>query len=207
MLEDVVGLHPAALDVAHHDAGAIAHVAVALEDRDRGVGAPPLVHERRAGRERGGQVQHRRQRLVHRLDGGQGRLRRLEGDRGHRRERLAHVADHVRGEDRLVLHRGAVAHVGGVGRGDDRPHAGHGRGARGIDPHETGVRLGAAEDLSVQHARQREVRRVDRAARHLARRVDARERLADDAGPGAHDATASEAIRLAAASTASTIFW
>jgi polyphosphate kinase len=65
----------------------------------------------------------------------------------------------------------------------------------------------AAQDRAVEHAGQREVRRVDRAARHLARRVDARKRLAGDPGPGAHDATAPPAIRLAAASTASTIFW
>jgi len=207
LLEDVIGLDPAALDVAHHDAGAIADVAVALEDRDRGVVAPALVDQGRAGRERGGQVEHRWQRLVLRLDRGQGRLRGLEGDRGDRRHRLAHVADHVRGEDRLVLHRGAVADVGRVGRGDDRAHAGDARGARGVEPHQTGVRLRAAEDLAVEHAGQREVRRVDRAARHLARRVDARKRLAGDPGPGAHDATAPPAIRLAAASTASTIFW
>ena len=165
------------------------------------------MHERRAGRERGGQVQHRRQRLVHRLDGGQGRLRRLEGDRGHRRERLAHVADHVRGEDRLVLHRGAIAHVGGVGRGDDRAHAGHGRGAGGVDPHQTGVRLAAAEDLAVEHAGQREVGGIDGRARHLARRVDARERLPDDARRRGHGATACPARRSDALRTASTIFW
>jgi hypothetical protein len=59
VLEDAIGLGEAALDVAHHDPGAIADVAFTVEYRDGRVGGPVLVDQGGARRQRGRDVQHR----------------------------------------------------------------------------------------------------------------------------------------------------
>ena len=208
VLEDAVGLLEAPLDVADHDARAIAHVAVAVEDRDRRVALPRLVHQRRPRRERRLEVEHRGQRLVDHLDRGQGRLGRLGRGRRHGRHRLPHVAHFPGGEDRLVLEAAAVAHLGHVGGADDRAHAGERARAPHVEAHDARVRLGAPEDLADEHAGQRKVRRIHGRARHLARRIEPRERLADDVQlPGRHPRHLPAATTRPAATTASAIFW
>ena len=205
MLEHAVGLGPTPLEVPDPDARAIADVAVAFQDRHRRVGLPRLVDQRRPRCERRGQVVHRRQQLVLRLDGARARLGGLRRRRHHGRDGLPEIPDAVAREHRLVLHGRAVARVGNVCRGDDAAHPGEGPRAAGVHTDQPRVRLAAARDLAVEHARQREVRRVDGGARHLARRVEAGQRAADD--PQAHGRAPAAASSRAASSTASTIFW
>jgi hypothetical protein len=206
VLEDAIGLGQAALDVAHHDARAVADVALAAKDGNDGVPFPLLVDERRARPQRPRHVEDGRERLVDDLDGRQGRLGRLGSGGRRRRHRLAHVTDLVAGQDRLVLDGAAVADVGHVGRGDDRTHAGKLQRPSHIEADDARVGLRASQNPAPQHAGQAEVRRIHGGAGHLAGGVQARERFADDPGGGAHP-TLPAAIAPAAASTASTIFW
>jgi len=186
VLEDAVGLLEAALHVAHDDPRAVTDVPLAVEDRHRGVALPCLVDQRRPRRQGRLEVQHRRERLVGHVDGGEGRLRRLRRGRRDGRHGLADVADLVAGKDRLVLERAPVAHVGDVGGGDDGAHARQRAGARGVEADDPGVRQRGAEHLAAEHPGQREVRGVDGRAADLAGRVHARERLADDTHRGSH---------------------
>src|SRR5262250_2855353 len=57
VLEDAVRLLPAPLHVAHHDARAVADVAIAMKDRDRHVARPVLMHEWSAWSEGGLEVE------------------------------------------------------------------------------------------------------------------------------------------------------
>ncbi len=198
VLEDAIGLLEPPLDVTDDDAGAIADVALAMQDRQRRVAGPALVHERRAGRQRRRHIGHRGQRLAHHVDRGQRRgdgVQRHGGDGG---QRLAGEADAVAREHFLVLHAAAVPHVGRIGGGDDRAHAGQPSRAARIDAQQASVRLPAAQHAAVQHAGQREVGGVDGRAGHLARGIHAGQRVPDHAG---HRAA------RAALSTASAIFW
>ena len=98
LLEDVIGLGEAALDVA--EAQLLVIVDVVIDERVLRIG---LVDDRRAGLQRLLDVEHRRQRLVvdphlrHRLE----RLALAVGDDGD--DRLALVAHLVDGERRLVV--------------------------------------------------------------------------------------------------------
>ena len=120
-----------------------------------------------------------------------------------------------------VGHR--IAQLGGLGAGDHRVHAGCGLGLGGLDPHDPGVRVRAAQHGGVQGAGGDPVGDVAAAAEQELRVLDAADRLADPAplggvvadggrggGPvdGGHEATSFVArIRAAAAITASVMNW
>ena len=207
VLEDTIGLLEAALHVTRDDPRAIADIALAVEDRNRGVALPCLVDQRGPRRQGCLEVQHRGERLVDHVDGGEGRLCRLGSRRRDRRHGLAHVTHLVLREGRLVLEPASVAHVGDIGSGNDGTHAGQRGGTRDVETGNPGVRQRAAQHLAAEHPRQREVRRVDGGAADLARRVDTRERLANHAHPISHSHHLRWASSRAAARTASAIFW
>ena len=104
--------------------------------------------------------------------------------------------------------RGADRQLREIGRRDDRQHAFQRLGARGVDADDARVRVRAAQQLGVHHARQREVGRVDRLAGDALLGVDARQPLADDLECGLVSGAIvyrSRAWRAAAAAMASTI--
>ncbi len=103
----------------------------------------------------------------------------VEGrDRG---DGLADVAHLVHGERRLVLGPGQDAEFyRQIGADDDREHPGQRAGAAGVDGLDDRVRMRAAQQLRVQHARQLDVVGVDRRAGRLAEAVDLALRLAND---------------------------
>ncbi len=123
-------------------------------------------------------------------------------DGGDRRHRVAHVAHLLRLQRALVLGDREDAEADGQVLAGD-----HGLDARdpsrraGVDRQDAGVRVRAAQDLAVQHSRQRDVVRVDGGADQLGRRIGLGERPPDDVQP-AHRL----AVPRAAISTASTIF-
>ncbi len=103
----------------------------------------------------------------------------------HRRHRFADVAHHAARHDRLVLDEHAeVVDAGHVVAGDHALHAGHGAGRAGVDAHDAGVRMRAAQHLQVQHVGHPQVGRVLDRAGHLGRRVQAPGAGADEAGAG-----------------------
>ena len=120
---------------------------------------------------------------------------------GHACHRLPHpvhlAAGDVEGGDHPHVVAG-LAHgngranrqLGEIGRGYDRQHAFQPFGARGVDARDARMRVRAAQQLGMHHARQRQVGRVDRLARDALLGVHARQPLADDlerwAGSGRH---------------------
>jgi len=118
-------------------------------------------------------------------------------DRG---ERIADVA-HMLGRERIFVlaDRQDAEGDGEILAGEHQVHAGMRLGARHVDGLDQRVRVRRAQKLDVQHARQHDVVGKARLAGDLGAAVDAPARLADDF----HGA----AIRFAASSTASTIWW
>ena len=103
------------------------------------------------------------------------------GPRRDRDDRLADVANTVDGEERLVLDRRSEE-VGVFLPGDDRLDAGGACSGFGVDGDDPGMRVLAAKDRSVEHARQLNVDPVDGGAGHLLTSVDSCDRLADMSG-------------------------
>ena len=80
-----------------------------------------------------------------------------------------------------VIERAApgLAQLRQIGPRRDEPHAGHGARLRDIDQDDAGMGIGAAQEGSVQHARQHEVGDVAAPSRQQALGVGARDRAAD----------------------------
>src|SRR3984957_14039492 len=136
-----------------------------------------LVDHRRAGLDCLLDVEDRRQRFIVNTDLGQG----LEGfaltvrNDGH--DRLALITDLVDGERRLVLlakidqaeQRVEIArHVGAT---DDPSHAGAALRFGEVDTADARMRVGAAQDLEMQHALQLVVVEISRGRRDMAEHV------------------------------------
>ena len=140
------------------------------------------LHERRTRLHRLFRIEHRRQRLVFDLD----QIERLFGgvlvDRRDGCHFFADVAHGVDGERQVVarLRKVAVLDAGKVFPGDDGANARQRLGATGIDPHDPGVRMRAAQQLAVQHSGHADVVGVFGAAQSLERAVLFRSRPADD---------------------------
>ena len=97
-------------------------------------------------------------------------------DGGHRGHDVTDVADRVQRDDRLVLDQRAIGRRQ-IAEPVAGEHGGHPvepvRGG-GVDGHDTGVGVRAAQHLGVQHAGQGDVVAVPRPSRHLGSRVEAR---------------------------------
>ena len=216
---DDVGLGEVTLDVAEVEGALVGAV------RFQG-----LVHQRGAVGQGALRVGHRRQRLVLDLDELQRVLRQVTAVRDDDRDALADVPHLLRrqaapGVPRRVGaevgHR--IAQFGGLGASDHRVHAGCGLGLVGLDPHDPGVRVRAAQHGRVQGAGGDPVGDVAAAAEQELRVLDAADRLAHPAplgglvadggrggGPvdGGHEAVSFVVrIRAAAAITASVMNW
>ena len=103
----------------------------------------------------------------------------VDGLRGDHRDLLTGVGD-VRRERGLGDHVPVGVPARGVLAGEHRVHAGQGGRARRVHAADARVRVRAAQDLGVQHARPRHVGGVHRGAGHLLERVAAVDRAADD---------------------------
>ena len=116
----------------------------------------PLEDERGARRQGVVDGHHRRQNFVLDIDQRQRAKRRLLVVGNHRRDQIAVIAHLVDRENGLILDAHAVDGIEPleVFAGDDGVNAGSLRGARGIDSADARVRVRAAQDLGVQHARQ-----------------------------------------------------
>ncbi len=169
VLEDVVGLREAGVDVAGGDT---------VVRRDVALG--PLVDLR-------GALRHCRLGLVDALDRLVGDLDRLDPaqrgllvDRDDCRDALALVADDAVGERGLVLDERAELGLRHVLLRVDREDAGDLLGLEGVDRLDTRVRIWAAQDLAPEHPGQVHVVGVRRLARDLLAGVDARQRPSHD---------------------------
>ena len=121
-----------------------------------------LLHERRRGIERGGEGDHRGQRLVLHADQAGRLLGGVERVGGDGRDRLAVVLRLAHREDRSILELGPEARhrLGQVGRGHDQTHPGHARRGSRIDAHDAPPRAVERHQLGVEHVRQADVRHV-----------------------------------------------
>jgi hypothetical protein len=144
------------------------------------------------------------------LDEAHGLLRGHLVDGGHRRHRLALVAHLVAGKRMLATRdRQYAKRSGAVRAGDNRQHARHLGGLRGVDLEDLRVRIGAAVDAPSQHLRLDEIGRVLGATRDLLGPVHHGHVAADvvDARDLVHGLTASPVeSRCEACCTASMIF-
>ncbi len=122
----------------------------------------------------------RRQSLVFHFDQSERLGGRLFVFRDHRRHRVADIAHALRRERVLVLrHRHDAEGDGEIAAGQHQLHARIALRARDVDRFDQRVRMGRAQQLRVQHARQRHVIGVAQLARHLGAAVDAPPRVAD----------------------------
>ena len=99
------------------------------------------------------------------------------------------MADLVHGEGVFVLaHRQQTEGDGKVSAGQDGVDTVEGFGGGGVDGDDTGVRLGGAEDLPVEHPRIGDVVHIPGCSRRLGEGVHPGRRLTDDSATdlGAH---------------------
>ncbi len=175
--DDEVGVGETAADVTARDD----------ERVDDKVARVRLMNERRPGAQRFFHRENGRQCLVLDFDEVERLFRDLLADGSDRGDAIAPVADFVI-EDVLVLghRRGArmgrsvVEDARHVVVREHRLHAGKRKRLRRIDAPDPRVSDGAALDLGVQHARQRDVAGIPRLAGHLAQGVDALDAVTDD---------------------------
>ena len=136
-------------------------------------------------------VHHRWQRLVLDPDRLESFLRDQLAVGRDRRDRVPHVAGLLLAQRLLVLGpRDDAVVLGQILAGDDRVDPRHRERRGGVDRADAGVGVGAAQELRVEHAGQRDVVGVDRAPGHLRQAFDLAVALADDVelaprGPGA----------------------
>ena len=156
---------------------------------------------------------NRRQRLIFHFDQFQRLGCRLFVFRDHCRHRIADIA-HALGRERVLVlrHRHDAVGNGKIAPGQHQLHARMAFSARDVDRFDSSVRMRRAQQLRVEHARQREVVGVAQLARHLGAAVDAAPRMPDDIeflpGAHAHDLVSPTVVSLilrAASSTESTI--
>ena len=164
LLHDLVGLGEARVEIADLEADPFRDVRRALGggvhpardhviEQQRGVLGHRLLH-----------VDDVRQHLVVHVDESQRPVRDGDADRGHRGHRMAlverllarhDVAGDVPEVDRQPLGaRVCEGMVGQVRAGDHRLHPRQGRGPRGVDGADAGVRVRAAQHLPVEHSGQ-----------------------------------------------------
>ena len=196
ILEDVVGPGERLPDVAELErleAMDVPPLAVVVDPR---LGAGERLLGRGDGRER--RVLHVDQ--VERLE------RRQLVLRDHRRDRVADIAD-VLGRERIFVlrHREDAEGDREVLAGQHELHAGVGGGARRVDRRNQRVRQTGAQQLAVEHPRERDVVGEARLPGDLRPAVDSPARLADDREPALRAHFRSSRRRSAAASTPSKI--
>ncbi len=165
--DDVRGLHQP-VDVPELEVDLLRDVAVPpLPARLVHVRRPAVRLERLAG------VQKGRELLVLDPDELQRPVRHVLVDRGHGRHLVADVAHPVDAQRVLVRRPGDdPVRRRHVPPRDDGVHALQRLGAARVDRHDPRVRVGAPEDLAVQHARKRDVVGVDGPTRGLVEPVD-----------------------------------
>ena len=176
VLDDEVCLGEARLDIA-------------LLDLALGNDVVGAVDERRAGLQRFQRVVDARDRLKLELDQVRRPVGEIAGFGCNQRQWLAEIADPFLHQNRLIriqpLLAGLAGDVGGrravgeIGGGEHAGDALERPRLRDIEAHETGARDVGAEHPHVQHVGHHVVAGIGRAARNLARRVGAGERLAD----------------------------
>ena len=178
VLDDQVGLGEAAFQVALADLPLADLVVRVMQDRRARL--QPVFG-----------IEDARRRLVLDLDQSQRRLGDRLGLGGDQRDRLADEADVVdrqHGRIRplalrlagLPRHVGDEPRIGQVARGEHADDARQGARLAHVEPDDARRRLGAAEDLGVQHPGHAEVAGVDGRADGLAQRIHPAQRLADD---------------------------
>jgi hypothetical protein len=193
LLEDQVGLGERLGDVAARELGLLGDVD-GLGGRRLGLGDGHAgVRERLAGVGLGAGVGHGWRSHLHGLQGIDGgrqdlvlHLDQVAGFLGDRRlvggdggDRLTGEDDPVDRQDRVRARRGLALELRNVPSGEHRAHAGQGPGARGIDPHDPGVGVGAAQQLGVKHPLGLDVGHVLHLSGDLLRPVRARDGQAD----------------------------
>ena len=175
LLNDYIGLLETLFHVAEAELELVGDVAAravlalvqqsAGAQRRVGQAGQPLMHGRRAGFHRLIGAEHRGEDLVVHLDQGQslfGYVRTGSGYGSHGVAFVQHLApgQHVHAEEPEVLDRTlgqvrqASGSLGPVGGRDDGVDTGVGLGRAGVNGPDSGVRMGAAQNLAVQQARQ-----------------------------------------------------
>ena len=156
-----VGAREGRVDIAALEADLVRDVGVAT-----GMDEGRLRLQRLLGREDRGQL------LVLDLDQVERVARDLFAGRRDGRDFLAGESHHVarQGEPLLVMH--APRHLRPVGTRHHRLHARKGERLRGVDAHDAGMRVGAAQHLPVQHAGELDVACVLRSPQHLGAGID-----------------------------------
>ena len=125
--------------------------------------------------------ENRFQHFIFHVDVDQCLLGEALGFGGDRRHRVAGVARFVDDQRLFVFGRRHDAEFfRHLLAGDHREHAVELEGARGTDPENSRMRMGAAQEFAVNHTRQIEIVRIDRFAGALCHRIDFAKRLADD---------------------------
>ena len=111
------------------------------------------VHLRRAGLHGCFGIEHRRQRFVLDLNQVERFFGRVLVDGRHRGDLVPDVTHGIDGERQVVagLRKIAVPDVGKIASGHDRAHARQRGGPTGVDAHDPRMRVGAAQELPVQH--------------------------------------------------------
>ncbi len=172
LLDHQVGLLQPGLHVALADPGVLADIARRMGMQLHG-----------AGCHGGLRIEQRGQHLVVHADAAQRSTGDLHGLGGHGQHRFPNVAHHATGHHRLVLDEDAeVVHAGHVVAAQHAFDAGHGTRRAGVDAQDARMRVRAAQHLQVQHVGHPQVGGVLHRAGHLARRVDARRVVTDEAG-------------------------
>ena len=205
--ENQVALAPAAFDIAFLKTGARTKIGVRSRVEYLDVIGGVFVNDRGVRRKRLLRRERRRQFLVGHLDRGGGCARQrfgLGGDGGHR---LADIADLSLGQRMLVLDERAHAPMLlQIVAGDDRVHARHGGGLRDVVADDARMRVRALQQRAMKHVGTIQIGDILCAAGYLLLRLDLRRRLADGKAERLVHADASAGRRVAASSTASTIF-
>ena len=122
-------------------------------------------------------IKNRGKLFVDNFDQPQGLFSRIRGVGRHCGHLIPHVSYLIGGQDKLVLEGGAHMNIFDLRRLLCRDNGLHPRdllGFRGIDTEDFRMSMGAAEDLSDQHSRQRDVCRVPGRSRHFFQRIDSR---------------------------------
>ena len=166
-----------------------------------------ILYERGVRRERLGDRDDRRQRLVVDPDEPRRLLRRIEGLGRDRDDRLAVVVRLVDRDHWAIPVLGAESRdrLRQVGRAEREPHAPDGEGCARIDVEDPRASAVERHELGVQDALQVDVGHIGLAARDPLDPADAGRRIADAAGQIAGAARPHRASSSAASSTASKI--
>ena len=162
LLDDHIRLRETVFDVAVADRDVLDEIVLGV-----------IVNHRSARDHRLVRIKYRRKQLVFDLDFFDSFARRGQRLGGDRSDLLADITHLVARHDRLVGDEHAESILPWhVGTGDDPLDAHYRFGVRGVDRNDARVRMRAAQNLHMQHARQNHVACVAQRAGHLGRRID-----------------------------------